>query len=71
MAKKHTAQCGCGAIKFEFDTDPTFIAICHCLDCKKASRGEAATYFSVPEEISRLSVAIRNRFTTSRIRASG
>jgi hypothetical protein len=27
MAKKHTAQCACGAVKFEFDTDPTFIAL--------------------------------------------
>ena len=50
MAKKPTAQCACGSIKFEFDTDPTFIAVCHCLDCKKASGGEAATFFCVPEE---------------------
>jgi hypothetical protein len=50
MAKKHTAQCACGAVKFEFDTDPSFIAECHCLDCKKASGGEAAVFFGVPEE---------------------
>lgn len=49
MSKKHTAQCACGAIKFEFDTDPDFIAICHCLDCKKASGGEAATWFGIPQ----------------------
>jgi hypothetical protein len=49
MAKKYTARCACGKIKFEFDTDPTFIAVCHCLDCKKASGGEAATVFGVPE----------------------
>jgi hypothetical protein len=49
MAKKHTAQCACGAVRFEFDTDPDFIAVCHCLDCKKASGGEAATFFGVPE----------------------
>jgi hypothetical protein len=36
--------------KFEFDTDPTFVAVCHCLDCKKASGGEAATFFGVPED---------------------
>jgi len=35
MAKKHTAKCACGAIKFEFNTDPTFIAACLCLDCKE------------------------------------
>jgi hypothetical protein len=50
MAKKHTGQCACGRIKFEFDTDPTFVAVCHCLDCKRASGGEAATFFGVPED---------------------
>jgi hypothetical protein len=50
MAKKHTAQCARGAIKFEFNTDPTFIAVCHCLDCKKATGGEAAKFFGVPED---------------------
>ncbi len=49
MTKKHTAQCACGAVKFEFDTAPDFIAVCHCLDCKKASGGEAATWFGVPD----------------------
>ena len=39
MPKKHKAQCACGAVKFEFDTDPTFVAVCHCLDCKKSSGG--------------------------------
>jgi hypothetical protein len=50
VPKKYTAQCACGAVKFEFDKDPDFIAVCHCLDCKKASGGEAATWFGVPED---------------------
>jgi len=50
MAKKHTGQCACGSIKFEFDTNPTFVAVCHCLDCKRASGGEAATFFGVPND---------------------
>jgi uncharacterized membrane protein YeiH len=50
MAKKYTAQRACGAVKFEFNTDPTFIAVCHCLDCKKATGGEAATFFGVAED---------------------
>lgn len=49
MAKKHTGRCACNAVQFEFDTDPTFIASCHCLDRKKASGGESATFFGVPE----------------------
>jgi len=50
MAKKYTGRCACGAVKFEFDTNPTFVAVCHCLDCKKASGGEEATFFGVPED---------------------
>jgi len=49
MAKKYTGQCACGAVKFEFDKDPDFVASCHCLDCKKASGGEMATFFGVPQ----------------------
>ena len=50
MAKKYTARCACGAVKFEFDTDPDFIANCHCLGCKRASGGEMATFFAVPQD---------------------
>ena len=50
MTKKYTAQCACGAVKFEFNTDPAFIANCHCLDCKKASGGEMATFLGVPQD---------------------
>jgi hypothetical protein len=50
MTKKHSGRCACGAVTFEFDTDPDFIAVCHCLDCKKASGGEAATWFGVPAD---------------------
>ena len=50
MTKKYTAQCACGAVKFGFNTDPDFIANCHCLDCKRASGGEMATFFAVPQD---------------------
>jgi len=49
MAKKYTGRCACGGVTFGFDTKPTFVALCHCLDCKKASGGEAATFFGVSE----------------------
>lgn len=50
MTKKHTAQCACGAVRFGFDADPDFVAVCHCLDCKRASGGEAVTLLGVPED---------------------
>jgi hypothetical protein len=50
MPKKYTARCACGGVTFEFGTDPTFIANCHCKDCKRASGGEMATFFAVPAD---------------------
>jgi hypothetical protein len=50
MAKKHTGQCACGAVKFEFDSDPTFIADCYCKDCQKSSGGAMATFFGIPQD---------------------
>jgi hypothetical protein len=49
MSKKHTVPCACGAVKFRFDVDPDFVAVCHCLDYKIASGGEAATFLGVAE----------------------
>jgi len=50
LAKKYQGQCACGAVKFEFDTDPTFIADCYCKDCQKSSGGVMATFFGVPTD---------------------
>ncbi|MEX3842900.1 MULTISPECIES: GFA family protein [unclassified Paraburkholderia] len=49
MPKTYSGRCACGAVKFQFDADPTFIADCYCLDCQKASGGVMATFFGVPE----------------------
>ena len=49
MAKKYTGRCACGALKFEFDTDPTFIVDCYRKDCQKASGGAMATFLGVPK----------------------
>jgi hypothetical protein len=50
MDKKYTGRCACGSVRFAFDKDPDFIGNCHCLDCKRASGGEVATFFAVPED---------------------
>jgi hypothetical protein len=50
MTKKYSGRCACGNVTFEFNTDPTFIADCYCLDCRKASGGAMATFFAVPQE---------------------
>jgi hypothetical protein len=50
MTKKYTGRCACGAVKFGFDSDPTFIVDCYCKDCQKASGGAMATFFGVPQD---------------------
>src|SRR5262249_45546402 len=49
MSKKYTGHCACGQVAYGFDTEPTFIANCHCTDCKRASGGEMATFGAVPD----------------------
>ncbi len=50
MTRKYTGRCACGAVKFEFDRDPTFIADCYCKDCQKSSGGAMATFFGVSQD---------------------
>ncbi|WP_041832218.1 GFA family protein [Actinoplanes sp. N902-109] len=44
MSKRHTGRCACGAVTYGFDDPPSFVANCHCTDCKRASGGEMATF---------------------------
>ncbi|WP_457302291.1 GFA family protein, partial [Phyllobacterium sp. P5_D12] len=48
--QKRTGRCACGAVRFGFDIDPDFVAVCHCRDCKRASGGEAMTLLGVSED---------------------
>jgi hypothetical protein len=49
MTKRYNGRCACGAVTYGFDTPPTFVANCHCTDCKRASGGEMATFALVSE----------------------
>ena len=49
MSKKYTGRCACGQVTYGFDSEPTFVANCHCTDCKRASGGEMATFVLVPD----------------------
>ena len=49
MSKRYNGQCACGAVTYGFDNPPTFVANCHCTDCKRASGGEMATFALVQE----------------------
>src|SRR5690349_21336445 len=64
MDKRHTGHCACGAVTYGFDTEPAFMANCHCTDCKRASGGEMATFVAVPRAQVERSAAARFELRT-------
>ena len=49
MSKKYLGHCFCGAVTYSFDHEPSFIANCHCTDCKRAAGAEMSTFAAVQE----------------------
>ena len=45
----HTGQCLCGAIKYEFLSDPAAAVVCHCKNCQRKSGSAFATIAGVPK----------------------
>ena len=37
MSKSYVGGCLCGALRYEFITEPTTVYICHCTECQKVS----------------------------------
>ncbi|RTL47484.1 MAG: aldehyde-activating protein [Rhodocyclaceae bacterium] len=46
--EKLSGGCVCGAIRYELDNTPAFVAHCHCRDCQRSSGAPMATVIAVP-----------------------
>lgn len=42
--------CSCGKARFSASADPTFVAVCHCIACQKASGSAFAVVVAYPAE---------------------
>jgi hypothetical protein len=42
--------CQCGAVQFQIQGDPKWIAHCHCADCRRATGAAVSTYVGVEWE---------------------
>ena len=40
--------CSCGKVRYSADADPTFVAVCHCHACQKASGSALAVIVALP-----------------------
>ena len=45
-----TGGCKCGAIRYEFTTEPIENQICHCPDCRKATGAHCVAWVYFPVE---------------------
>lgn len=45
-----TGQCHCGAIRYEMTPETVHHALCHCVDCRRASGGVAVSWGLVPKD---------------------
>ncbi len=43
-------SCGCGAIRFEIEGKPKWIAHCHCDNCRRATGAAVSTYVGCERE---------------------
>ena len=41
--------CLCGKVRYLAETEPAFVAVCHCQDCQKATGTAFATVIALPE----------------------
>ncbi len=42
-------SCTCGAVRFEADAPPKFVAHCHCVNCRRAHGAGSVTWAGFPE----------------------
>ena len=46
-------SCQCGAIRFQIEGEPKWVAHCHCSDCRRATGAAASTYVGSEREQTR------------------
>ncbi len=45
-----TGGCLCGAVRYTANAEPTFMANCHCVDCRKSSAAGHMSLFGLPAD---------------------
>src|SRR5689334_4907350 len=53
--KRYTGGCLCGALRYEAESEPTFMGHCYCADCRKASGSGFIPFMGFPSSALRFS----------------
>lgn len=65
MTDPHTGGCLCGALRYEFEGEPTYAGFCYCTDCRKASGAAFVPFMGVPAEAVRFTGEVRQHHARS------
>jgi len=58
--------CQCGAIQFQIEGDPKWIAHCHCSDCRRATGAAVSTYVGAEKANAKFLVGTPSRYASSK-----
>ena len=47
MTETHKGRCLCGAVEFEFEGKPNWVAYCHCESCRRNTSSPTTTFIGV------------------------
>jgi hypothetical protein len=45
---KHSGGCLCGGVRYEFEAEPLFTAVCHCRNCQKQAGSAFSIVVAIP-----------------------
>jgi hypothetical protein len=63
--QRTAGQCLCGAIAFEYDGHPKWVAHCHCESCRRATSSPVTTWIGVDRAAFRFTRGIPKYFASS------
>ncbi|MBL8550272.1 MAG: GFA family protein [Hyphomonadaceae bacterium] len=56
---KRAGGCLCGALRYEAEAEPIYVAHCYCEDCRRESGSDHLTHVAVPDAALRISGALK------------
>jgi hypothetical protein len=60
-----TGRCLCGAVRYQYDGEPTLVVHCHCESCRRQTSSPVATFVLIPRAALRFTGGQPKEFASS------